>query len=140
MSPYIVDASVAAKWFLPEEFASSARRVLAGTNEMHAPELFRLEMDSILCRHIRRGQLSVTEGDQIRAALATFPIQHAPNEMLRDAAYGMANQMRCSPYDCLYLALAVAQRGQMVTADRRFHDQVSQGPLATNILWIENVA
>jgi predicted nucleic acid-binding protein len=42
-------------------------------------------------------------------------------------------------YDCLYLALAEARSSIMVTADRRFHDVVSDSVWADRIVWIEDV-
>lgn len=139
MSVYVVDASVAAKWFLPEQYTESARRVLAPENDLHAPDLFLVEIDSVLCRHIRRGELSIAEGDEIRRSLVGYPIQYTPLEELRTLAYAMANQTRTTPYDCLYLALAVLLGGQMVTADRRFYDRVTDGALAPSVLWVEDV-
>jgi len=41
-------------------------------------------------------------------------------------------------YDSLYLALAIAQDGALITADQKFHATVSDSPLASHIRWIED--
>ncbi|KKK99010.1 hypothetical protein LCGC14_2637010, partial [marine sediment metagenome] len=61
MSAYVVDASVAAKWFAEETYADDARRILHADNQLHAPELFLLEMDSVLCKWVRRGVVNESE-------------------------------------------------------------------------------
>lgn len=140
MSVYVVDASVAAKWFLEEEHTQSARCVLNVTNQLHAPDFFLLEMDNLLCKHIRRGGISVADGKDIRSALARYSIEYCPFGQLREVAYTMANQTARSLYDCLYLSLAIRLNGQMVTADRRLYDALADGPLAEHVLWVGNVA
>ena len=55
------------------------------------------------------------------------------------SVYVVAVQTRRSPYDCLYLALAVRLGGPMVTADRRFFDAIAPGPFAQHVLWVEDV-
>ena len=43
-----------------------------------------------------------------------------------------------SAYDSLYLALAVVQQCQAVTADRKLYNALQGGPLASSIRWIED--
>ena len=139
MSVLVVDASVAAKWYLHEPDTEHARRVLASGSDLHAPDFFLLEVDNILCKNIRRGNLTVQNGDDIRRALLRNPIEYHPTAQLRDHAYALANQTRRSVYDCLYLALAVMLGGQMVTADRRLHESLSPRPLGEHVLWVADV-
>ena len=51
----------------------------------------------------------------------------------------MAVSLEQTVYDCLYLALAEARDSVMVTADRRFHDVVSESVWSDRIVWIEDV-
>ena len=140
MSLYVVDASVAAKWFLHEEHTQAARRVLAGDNDFHAPDFFLLEMDNVLCKHVRRGNISGEDAHRIRAALGRCPIHYHSWQELRNSAYAMANQTRRSVYDCLYVALAAELGGQMVTADRRLYEALTAGPLSDHVVWVEDAA
>jgi predicted nucleic acid-binding protein len=43
-----------------------------------------------------------------------------------------------SVYDSLYLALAVAQDCQLITADRKFYSAVSSSSLGSYVRWIED--
>ena len=40
-------------------------------------------------------------------------------------------------YDCVYLGLAVVIQCQMVTADQRFYNELSNDRLISHLLWIE---
>jgi predicted nucleic acid-binding protein len=107
---------------------------------LHAPDSFLIEIDSILCRKIRRGEISGAEAQEIRSAIAVFPLQKHPFQLLMDPAFELAAQTQSSPYDCLYLVLAMLLRGQMVTADRRFYDNISKRQLTGgNICWVEDL-
>ena len=140
MSIFVVDASVAAKWFLEEDYATEAFRLLAPENTLHAPDFMLLEIDHVLCKKVRRDELTEEEGEEIRDALEVFPIHLHPFNPLRDRAYAMACSLRRGIYDCLYLTMATLLDGKMVTADRKFFNALSGGPLAKYVLWIEDVS
>jgi predicted nucleic acid-binding protein len=139
MSIYVVDPSVAAKWFLPEDHAEAARRILRRGNRLYAPDFFLLETDGVLCKHVRRGDLSIKKAGQARALLRHLPIEFYASESIRDQAFLIAAQTGCSPYDCLYVALAVRLDGRMVTADRRLQARLSSGRFAKYLMWIEDL-
>ena len=50
MSLYVVDASVAAKWFIEEVHAEAALALLRESNRLHAPDFLLVEMDGLLCK------------------------------------------------------------------------------------------
>ena len=68
MSLYVVDASVAAKWYFSEEHTQAARRVLQQEHELHAPELFLLETDAELL-----GERMVTADRRFYEAMVGTP-------------------------------------------------------------------
>ena len=139
MSIYVVDASVAAKWFFEEDHTGSARRLLGGDNQLHAPDFILLELDSVLCKKIRLKELISKDALEIRLALRTFPITRHPFGILIDPAFELAHQTQSSPYDCLYLVLAMLLHGELVTADRRFYNIHSQGPFFNHLCWVEDL-
>lgn len=139
MSVCVVDASVAAKWFIEEEHADAALSVLIGPDELHAPDFFLLEMDNVFCKWIRRGVVSVTDGRDLREALRRYPIQMHPFSSLLDSAFRIANETRRHLYDCLYVALATHLGGQVVTADRRLYEGLAGGPFAKHVSWVEDM-
>lgn len=57
-----------------------------------------------------------------------------------EPAFELAAQTQSSPYDCLYLILAMVLGSQMVTADRRFYDNICKSKLtAENLCWVEDL-
>ena len=63
----VVDASVAAMWFLPEPFSERAAALLETGHELVAARLIRLEVASALLKAVRRGTLEAADaGEAIR--------------------------------------------------------------------------
>ena len=139
MSVYVVDASVATKWFITEPHAAAALSLLEGNNELHVPDFFLLELDNVVCKWIRRGVITNVEGDETRSALGRIPFHTHSSAGLRDPAYAIANETGCTFYDCLYVALAILLGAQMVTADQRLYNALPNGPFAEHVLWVEDV-
>lgn len=139
MSVFIVDASVATKWFVEEEYGDAALSVLDGSDQLHAPDFLLLEMDSIICKWIRRGAITTEEGSNLKDAFRKYPVQHHPFISFLDSAFAIANQTGQSVYDCLYVALAALLKGEMVTADRKLYDALRKGPFKKSVRWVEDV-
>jgi predicted nucleic acid-binding protein len=135
----VVDASVASKWFIPEDNADDALELLGRPYELHAPDLIFLEVDNVLCKLIRRGLLPEEDGFDIHNRILTFPIRSYPSQNFREEAFQMAIETKRSIYDCLYLALAEALDGRMVTADAKFFQSLQSTPLRDRMLWVENL-
>lgn len=139
MSVFIVDASVAAKWFIEEEYSEAALSVLEEANQLHAPDFLLLEMDSIICKWTRRGAVTIEEGGDLRESLRRYPIQHHSFVTFLDSAFAIANQTGQSIYDCLYVALAALLKGRMVTADRRLYEVMKKGRFKKLIVWVGDI-
>jgi predicted nucleic acid-binding protein len=58
---------------------------------------------------------------------------------LREKAFEIALEAKCSIYDCLYLALAEALGVCMVTADEKFFQAIQNGPLSHRMLRVEDI-
>ena len=139
MSGYVVDASVAIKWFIPEihsEASLQAKRLRA---RLHVPAFMMLELGNVLAKKIRREELTRHDGDAILKELKHLPLQRHADERLFPAAYRLALDTHRSLYDCLYLALAEAIDGIMITADRRFYAALADGAYGRRILWVEDL-
>jgi predicted nucleic acid-binding protein len=139
MSIYVVDASVAVKWFFEEAQSQDALRLLNDPNELRAPDFLWLEVSSVVCKRIRRRQLAPEEGLPILPTLRRYPIQIFPSADLLDAATHIAIETSTNIYDCLYLALAVLRDARMVTADRRFCRAIEPSQFANRVMWIGNI-
>ena len=139
MSVFVVDASVAAKWYLEEDCTEAALRLLEPGRRLHAPDFMLLEVHSALCKRLRRGSMSLSDADDIRAALRRCEIRYVPFGDLLDRAYEIATSTGRSMYDCLYVALAVRLGVQVVTADHPLYDGLAATAYADHVLWVEDV-
>ena len=120
MKEYVIDASVAAKWFFDEPQSDLALRILAGSVPLVAPDLLRIEFANVLWTHLRRKQIS---SEQAHTALGDFlglPIQFEASGNLVAPAMALAVELRQTVYDCLYLATAIERNCKLITADERF--------------------
>jgi predicted nucleic acid-binding protein len=139
VSLFVIDASIAAKWFIEEEYADAALSVFKKGNRLHAPDFLLLEMDSIICKWIRRSVISQTEGSDLRDALRRYPIHRHPFVSFLDPAFEISSRTGQSVYDCLYIALAAILKGKVVTADRRLYDGLRNGPFKKHLVWVEDI-
>lgn len=136
MKATVVDASVAAKWFLPESHSEDALRLFTGRRLLIAPDLLIAEFGNILWKHVRCKSVSADEAAQIIEDLRQLPVQIVSTGPLISAALQLAILTNRTVYDCLYLALAVDLECQLVTADERFANGVKSTPYARRVRWI----
>ena len=139
MRRYVVDASVAIKWFVPEIHSDAALRARHGGYRLHVPAFMMLELGNVLAKKIRREELTRSEGDAILKELKQLPLQRHVDERLFPTAYALACDTHRSLYDCLYLALAEAVDGTMITADRKFYAALADGAYGRRVLWVEDL-
>ena len=139
MRRYVIDASVAIKWFVPEIHSDAALRTQQGGSPLHIPAFMTLELGNILAKKIRRNELTPKEGETILKELNHLPLQRHADARLFPAAYRLALDTRRSLYDCLYLALAEVVDGMMVTADHKFFAGLTNGPYGRRVLWVEDL-
>lgn len=120
MKRFVIDANIAAKWYLPEEDSDLAERLLELGGEFHAPEFLKTEFASIVWKHSVAGAVSPAVWRLGRDGLGTaIPNWHRDESLLEQALeLGLAN--RHHVFDCLYLALAVSIDGVVITADKQF--------------------
>jgi len=123
-SSLIVDASVVVKWILPEEGHEEAIRIQQRYQDeeidVFAPYLLASEVANVLWKRARRGDLSA------HAAERCFQQFLNDSPVLLDSAAVSASALSLSlahghpVYDCLYLAWALDQRCDLITADEKF--------------------
>lgn len=139
MSGYVVDASVAIKWFIPEIHSEAAVQACRLGQRLHVPGLLTLELGNVIAKKIRREELTRADGETILRELRRLPLQRHADERLFPTAYELALDTRRSLYDCLYLALAEAVDGRLITADRKFFNAVAGGSYDRRLVWVEDL-
>jgi predicted nucleic acid-binding protein len=134
----VVDASVAVKIFIPESHSAIAKDIMLQPGTKHVPDLFRVEVVSVLCRKIQIGELSADEGREAVSAFMQLPLQSYSTADLLVPAFEIALESSQYIYDCVYLTLAVQLNIKMVTADRRFCKAIQKTGFRNHIDWIED--
>lgn len=124
----VIDANVAAKWYMPERGTEAALELLDSPEHLYAPELIRLEVLAAITRRVRKGESTVEEARSMRhdwfkhlheSAVWLIP----ESDVLQDATE-LSMNVRHTLQDCLYLAAAARLDTALITADRPFHDRV----------------
>jgi predicted nucleic acid-binding protein len=119
----VVDASIGVKWLLDEPQSDLTERLLADATTLIAPELFAIEVASVLTTRLRRGAADARLVDdaalQLREILATG-VTMQPAAHLLGRMIAMSRELNHSLYDCSYLALAEERLMPLVTADTVF--------------------
>lgn len=139
MTPLVIDASIAVKWFVPEAHSINALRLLDAGCELLAPDLIFAEFGNVLWKKWLRNELASEVISPILADLCRMRLRIATTVSLAGKAAAIATTYRRSFYDSIYLALAVTANGRMVTADEKLCNALRDTPLAERILWIEDV-
>ncbi len=139
MSLFVVDASVAIKWFLPENHSEAALRLLTQPHTLHAPDLIFSEFGNVLWKRVRRNEISKKEADAILEGLQTLNLQVQPSQALIPLALEIACGENRTVYDSLYLAAAIALQSPLITADARFFRALIKGPFSAHLLWVEDI-
>ncbi len=137
MNDLVVDASVAAKWFLTEEFNDEARALLTGRSQHRAPDFILVEFANTLAKRFKRGDINAAYARNACNELQSLLVFEETRRLV-PAALEIAIEFDRSVYDSLYVALARMQRCQLVTADRRLYNALSSAFVDT-MLWIGDV-
>jgi predicted nucleic acid-binding protein len=137
MKKVVVDASVVAKWFVPEIHSEAAARILDPDIALYAPDLIGPEFGNILWK-VRRKEITRDEADEIMTAFASLPLEIRPSPALLSSAFHLASEFDRTVSDSLYLALAVAEECALITADAKFHATLAASPLAAHLQWVED--
>ena len=133
----VPDACVGIKWFVPEPNSIEAARLLDRQFELHVPSYFFTEAASVLqCKVAVDRTLTEAECLSAYQLLKSVPMTIHATERLLEDAFQLGARYRRPVYDNLYLVLAAAVGGRVVTADRRLYNGVHGGPLDHLVLWV----
>ena len=126
MKSFVLDASVAAKWFLPsvaEPHANEAKELLSaydrGQVGFSAPDVFWPELGNVLWKAVQRTRISVAHAEVAVSQAQSLTIRSLPSVQLLPVALKIAVAHKRAIYDSLYLAAALTIREDFVTADEK---------------------
>ncbi|MEI1251306.1 type II toxin-antitoxin system VapC family toxin [Rhizobium aouanii] len=118
--PFVLDASIAAAWFLPDEQHDATDQLMSDLDSTigFVPTLFWFEIRNLFLMAGSRGRLRPGEALLLMTQLRGLPLEDAGSggdSLILDLAgrYGLTG------YDASYLALAKTQELPLATADRK---------------------
>ena len=114
---WVIDASVAAKWLMPEAESPQAEMLL--DHELLAPDLIFPELANILWKKQSRGEMDSATACAAAQWLMQVPLQVVESVLLLADAIALSLRLNHPAYDCFNLALARQRECPLVTADKR---------------------
>ncbi|OWO94077.1 VapC toxin family PIN domain ribonuclease [Rhizobium esperanzae] len=120
---FVLDASIAAAWFLPDEQHDAADRLMSDLHTMVGlvPTLFWFETRNLFLMAERRGRLRSGEAVLLMTQLRGLSLEDAGSGGDGMILY-LANRYALTAYDASYVALAKADGLPLATADRKMAD------------------
>jgi len=116
--PFVVDASITARWVLPDERDEHGDEILAALVDGFgfAPDLWWFEVHNLLLMNERRKRVSSEKTAEALNLLLNLPIDL---DFQRDAerTFNLARKHRLTFYDAAYLELAMRKAVPLATHD-----------------------
>ena len=117
----VIDASVAAKWFLLEENWEAAEALQKSGGHLVAPDLVLAEVLNTYWKYVEKGSKPDLSIREVAALLLRSFGELISTIELASFAAEIAIDLHHPIYDCFYLALAERERCALVTADDRLY-------------------
>lgn len=126
MNTLVLDASVAIKWAIPsarepltDESLRLLKRYVDSEIEFIVPDVFWAEVGNVLWKGTRQHRWRQDEAEAVSADMKARDFATVSSVILLPEALRIAFTYDRSVYDCLYVALAVQSKTDLVTADER---------------------
>jgi predicted nucleic acid-binding protein len=129
VNTFVIDASIAIKWVVEED--GTAEALALRRSRLIAPQVLVVECANILWKKVQREELLKEEALLAARLLQGAEIELLPMQSLLETAVRMSIEIDHAAYDCVYLALAIDNKCQFVTADERFLRKIHQGGQGT---------
>jgi len=139
VSLFVVDASVAIKWFFPEIHSEAALRLLDPQHTLHAPGLIFSEFGNVLWKRFRKNEISRKEASVTIDVLRSLPLHVQSSQSLIPLALEIACGENRIVYDSLYVAAAIVHQFPLVTADGKLYRALGKGRFSEHLLWVEDI-
>ena len=136
MQLIVIDASVVASWFLPDENAGKYSELFNHLDRLQimVPVIFEYEILNIVLIARKRGRISPTIQKDIVNKLKELPID--VEDCTNDgsySAYELANTYSLTVYDASYLELANRLKLPLLTYDKEMLRVIKQLGITTTI-------
>ena len=120
---FVIDCSVSAAWFLPQEQTSAYEALLSDILDQHSemiiPDLWWYEVMNVIRSATRRQRIFINDAQKVFLFLRSIPKKVI--EIGESGQFGilkLALDENLSVYDATYLFLAISTGSQLITADQ----------------------
>jgi predicted nucleic acid-binding protein len=117
MTSFVVDASVAVKWFFQEAGSKDAFELREANTDLAAPDILIAEVGHAVWKKWRRKEVSEADALFVVRRMPLFFAALVSTIALSEQASKLSLELSHPIYDCLYLVLAQRERVPIVTAD-----------------------
>jgi predicted nucleic acid-binding protein len=126
LTVFVLDASVAAKWVIPsqeepltDESLQLLKRHVDGEINFIVPDVFWSEVGNVLWKGVRQRRWTPAFAAGAASGIRDRNFFTVSSHALLPEALTIALVHNRSVYDCLYVALAIQFKTEMITADER---------------------
>lgn len=130
MKDFVIDASVAFKWFVWEEDSDQALKLLDQLEFFYVPDLFPLEINSILTKKVRKRELDIGEAMIKRETYKKLPYRLIEYDEIEEFAFRLATEFSITLFDAMYLATTVDYEAILYTADKKLFNGLANTPFS----------
>jgi predicted nucleic acid-binding protein len=133
---FVVDASVSAAWFLPQEATAFTEVALQATttHTVWVPALWQLEVGNLLLSAQRRKRITADKRRELAAAAGALRLEVDRERVTLPALDELAARHGLSAYDAAYLELAIRRRLPLATLDEALLEAMNQTSVAAAML------
>ena len=133
---FVVDASISAAWFLPDEATPATEAALqaTATHDVWVPGLWLLEVGNLLLSAQRRKRITAEKRRELAAAAAQLRIKVDREPVAITALDEIAARHGLSAYHAAYLELAIRRSLPLVTQDEALVAAMAKAGVSTAAL------
>jgi predicted nucleic acid-binding protein len=135
---FVVDASVAVKWFVPETDSDLALKLRSLGQPLVAPDIMPVEIVNVFWKLVQRDEIDRAHARSALRSLTEGVVLYPAEALLADGLE-IAFDLKQPIYDCLYIALAEQIEAPLVSADRKLFAQLRGTRHRSRITWIGNL-
>jgi predicted nucleic acid-binding protein len=139
MKSYTIDASIAGKWYFPEQHSEKASSILKTECHCGSPDLILAEFTSIVSKKIKLNQISLEDARIVLDKFFAFPLSIHETHLLIRPAFEISHALKLTIYDCLYVAHAIKTNSLLLTADSYLFKAIHASPFKDSIMWVEDI-
>lgn len=116
----VIDASVAVKWYIEENWNDEADQILTQNYTLIAPDFILVESANIFWKKVIKQELKQSEAHHNLELLTLSFDDYISSHNLYSQSLQLAFETNHSIYDMMYLSAAVQSNTMVVTADQKF--------------------